>query len=470
MDQSARSYLDDLETTGDLVRLAGPLSPEFELGGALALLDDGPALVVEQVTGSAFPVAGNLLNSRPRFARALGCAPAEIGDTITRATVSGLEPQPVRHAPCQEVVLLAGDHEDLLSLLPIPQFFERDSGPYLTAGLVVAHEPASGFRNASYARVKPLGGNRAFIGIAPNHHLMALAGMAAERGRPLDIAITLGAHPAIQMAACFYLGLGQDELFHAGDLLGEPVRVVQGRTVDVHVPAEAEIVIEARLHRDQPIHEGWTSEYHGMYEDYGDGLTIEVTALTHRRDAYCQVIVPGLFSEHALLGALPIGAGLVTALRRSGVPVVDLAVTKSGGGRVSVVASVQPLKPGQAKRAFFTCWSAVSMIKQITLVDADVDVWDYEQVEWARTSRMRWDEDVIVEADVLTDRNEPMQVGGVVTKVGLDATMRPGRRRTDWHRALPPAASVRAAMLRLREAGLDARIAPGVGVAGLLEE
>ena len=470
MDQSCRSYVEALAQRGEVVDLPGPVDLEYELAAALALWDDGALIRAATPSAGRFPVFGNLLNSRQRIAAAIGCEVQALTPRIARAVTMTMTPESVAEAPCQEQVLLAADHDDLLSLLPIPRFFERDSGPYLTAGMICAHEPSTGYRNASYARIKPLGGNRGLIGIAPNHHLMALARIAGERGEPLDIAVVIGAHPAIQLAACFYLGLGDDELEHAGDLLGEPVRVVPGRTVDVAIPAEAELVVEARLHPDRSHHEGWVNEYHGMYEDYGPGLEVEVTAITHRRDAWFQVILPGLASEHALLGALPIGAGLVAALRAARIDVTDLAVKRAGGGRVDVVAAVRELKPGAARRAFFACWAAVSMVKQVTLVDPDVDVWDYEHVEWARISRMRWDEDVLVAPDVVTDRNEPMQSGGVVTKIGMDATMKPGRRLTGWERALPPAEVLRAAARRFGPLAERTPFAPAIGVAPLLEE
>lgn len=469
MDQSCRAFLDGLARDGEVVDVPGTVRLEYELASILALLDGGPAVRVASVDAGRFPVFANILNSRERVARAIGCAPAELSARMVRATTAREKPVLVEEAPCRQRTLLARDHDDLLSLLPIPLFFEQDSGPYLTAGLICTHEPESGFRNASYARIKPLSGNRAFIGIAPNHHLMVLARRAAAAGRPLDVAVTLGAHPAIQLASCLYLGLGDDELDHAADLLGEPLRVAAAVTVDVLVPADAEIVIEARLHVDRQVEEGWVNEYHGMYEDYGVGCELEITALTHRADAACQVIAPGLSSEHALLGALPIGAGLITAMRRARIDVVDLAVTRAGGGRVDVVAAVQNLLPGAAKRAYFACWSAVSMVKRVTLVDPDIDVWDGEQVEWARISRMRWDEDVLIVPEVVTDRNEPMQSGGVVAKVGMDATVRPGRRKTGWNRALPPATAVRAAAQRLAAAAASDRLAPCIGLRSMIE-
>lgn len=469
MDQSYRAFLQELDSEGQLITVEETVDEKFEVAGLLSLFDDGPAVRLNRVGESMFPIVGNLLNSRARIANAIGCKASEITEKITEATVSGEEPILVSDAHVQRNIRTASEGE-LLSLLPIPSFFEKDSGPYISAGLILAHEPTTGYRNASYARIKPLGGNRAFIGIAPNHHLSQLGRIAAAEGRPLEIAIAFGAHPAIQLASCFYMGLGQNELFHAASLLGEPVRVTPAKTVDVLVPADAEIVIEAKFFYDQKIHEGLVSEYHGMYEDYGDGQIIEITALTWRDDASFQVILPGLFSEHAYLGALPIGAGLVTSLRKAGIPVTDLAVTKAGGGRVNVNIAAEELKPGQAKRAFFTCWSAVSMTKQITIVDSDIDVWNYEQVEWARTSRMAWERDVVIVDGVLTDRNEPMQHGGTVTKIGMDATRKADHRKAGWDRALPPVAAIHRAQHLIGELGLSTHIAPGIGIAGLMEE
>lgn len=468
IDQSYRGVISRLRTAGEVVDVAGQVSLDYELAAIIGLWDDGPVVYVEETDRGQFPIYANILNTRQRIAGALGIRPEELLGRLEEASNSSTHPTLQESGPCQEVVVRAGDVDDLLAILPLPKFFERDSGPYLTAGVVCAHEASSGFRNASYARVKPIGKNRAIIGIAPNHHLMSLAKLSEAEGNPLPIAIALGCHPAIQLAACLYLNLGRDELGNAASLMHEAVRAVRGISVDVNVPADAEIVVEALLHPSRQVDEGWTSEYHGMYEDYGPAIELEITAVTHRVDATFQVVLPGLFSEHALLGALPIGAGLTAALRRARIDVSDLAVRKCGGGRVDVVAAVKGLKPGAARRAFFTCWSSVSMVKQVTLVDADVDVWDDEHVEWARVARMRWDEDVLIVPDVITDRNEPMQAGGVVGKVGMDATAKEGRRRTGWGRALPPRTVVQQAFKRLEPYTQMHALRPGIGLAPLM--
>ena len=136
-----------------------------------------------------------------------------------------------------------------LAVLPVPHFFEHEGGAYMTAGAIVARDPETGRRNWSIARVRPLGGARALVGIAPNHHLAVLARAAAERGERLPIAVAIGLHPALLVAACLYLRLGEDELEVAGALLGERVELARCRTVPLEVPAHAELVLEGHARR-----------------------------------------------------------------------------------------------------------------------------------------------------------------------------------------------------------------------------
>ncbi len=217
-DQSLRSVLAAFEDAGELRRISEPVSSRYELSAMLAASDGGPALLFESVDGLGMPVVGNLLVSRR----------ADRGgarDDASRASRSGcsqalaapIAPVEVADAPCQEVVV---DDPDL-ARLPVPWFFEHETGPYVTAGAIVARDPDHGAANLSIARVKPLGGARAMAGIAPNHHLAVLGRRAAERGETLPIAVTIGNHPAVMLAACLYLDLGDDELWHAGGLFGE---------------------------------------------------------------------------------------------------------------------------------------------------------------------------------------------------------------------------------------------------------
>jgi 4-hydroxy-3-polyprenylbenzoate decarboxylase len=315
--------------------------------------------------------------------------------------------------------------------------------------VILARDPESGRGNASFARVGILDGSTALVGIAPNHHLALFARRAAARGRPLDIAVVLGAHPAVQLAACLYLGVGDDELECAGALLGAPVEVIPALTVDLAVPAAAEIILEGRIEADVPVAEGLISEYHGMYENYGPAVRATFSAMTRRTDAILQVIEPGYHREHIYLGALPIAAGLRHAVGAVVANVGEVAVTEAGGGRTDVVVQIDAPRPGQARRAIHAVFAAVSLAKRVTVVDADIDPWDPAMVEWARMNRMRFERDGMLVPHSGTDRSEPMEESGLVTKAGLDATAKAGDRAEGVERALPPAHAIAAARQRL---------------------
>ncbi|MGB3413085.1 MAG: hypothetical protein WBA28_00060, partial [Microbacteriaceae bacterium] len=135
MDQSYRDFLTELESNNELIQIDQAVDKKFEVASFLGLFDDGPAVRFNNVSGTDFPVVGNMLNSRARIAQAIGCSTKQITEKITEATVSGQEPIVVTDAPCQDFVRLASEGE-LLEALPIPYFFEKDSGPYISAGLI----------------------------------------------------------------------------------------------------------------------------------------------------------------------------------------------------------------------------------------------------------------------------------------------------------------------------------------------
>jgi 4-hydroxy-3-polyprenylbenzoate decarboxylase len=221
--------------------------------------------------------------------------------------------------------------------------------------------------------------------------------------------------------------------------------VVPAKTIDLMVPADAEIVLEGEIDARQPIEEGLVSEYHGMYESYGPGFRATFSALTHPRDAIYQAIEPGYHREHVYLGALPIAASLRSAIATVVPNVRDVAVTEAGAGRTDIVVQLEAPRPGQARRAMFAAFAAVSLVKRVTVVDADIDPWDPVAVDWARVNRMKLERDLLLVPHAGTDRSEPMEDGGLVTKAGFDATAKAGDRVEGIERALPPPAQREAA-------------------------
>jgi 2,5-furandicarboxylate decarboxylase 1 len=418
-----------------LLHVDKEVDPCFEVSAFLSAADAGPALMFENVIGSTLRIAGNLFNGRGRIAAALGLEVGEILPRLRGAIRAPLAPEAAVAAPVQDVIVA----QDPLAALPVPRFFPRELRPYITAGAIVARDPQSGRGNLSFARLAVLDGRRAMIGIAPNHHLALFAQRAAAAGRELEIAVVIGAHAAIQLAACLYLGVGDDEMECAGRLLGEPVRTVHARTVNLEVPAEAEIILEGRIDARRPVEEGLVSEYHGLYEDYGNGFLATFDALTRRSDAIFQVIEPGYHREHMYLAALPIAAGLFDAVAAVAPSVRDIAVTEAGAGRTDIVVQLSSALPDEPRRVISAVFGALSIAKRVTVVDDDIDPWDAVAVEWARTTRMRLERDLILIPNARAVRSEPMESGGTVTKVGFDATAKPHDRAEGNERALPPA-------------------------------
>ncbi|GAB3600161.1 UbiD family decarboxylase domain-containing protein [Microbacterium tumbae] len=439
---SLRTFLTSL-APGETLRIDEPVDVRHELAAYLAALDPGPAIIFDRLLGSGFRAAGNVLATRDRIAQAIGCATADIQSTVRAAIADRRPPIEAVTGPSISTV-----YDLELDELPIPTFFELENGPYITAGVIIARDPSTGEGNASFARVRPLGGNHALVGIAPNHHLNKMAERSPD-GR-LEIAIAIGAHPAVQLAACLYLELGDDELWHVGRLLGQPLTVVRTAN-DLLVPAEAELVIEATLDVRRTVEEGLVSEYHGMYEAYGPAATAEVHRITGRPDPILQTVLPGWHREHILLGAIPIAAGLRAAVERSIPSVGEVAVVESGAGRLSAVVQLHSPRPGHAKQAMFACWGSLSMLKQVTVVDADIDVWDPVQVEWARITRCRLERDLVLAEDVRTDRSEPLEQGGTVTKIGFDALAVESDRREGFTIAAPPAEAMERVRQRLAQ-------------------
>ena len=193
-------------------------------------------------------------------------------------------------------------------------------------------------------------------GIAHNHHLYRLAEKAKALGRPLEIAVAIGNHAAVLLASQMYVDLGDDEFAIAGALLREPLRLVTCRTVDLEVPAEAEIVLEGELRAGELIEEGPVSEFPGFYVSYGPGLAVEIGCVTHRTDAVYQAILPGFAPEHCLLGAVAIEAVLCHALQRA-IPACAACSSPMGAWDDCMQSSAcTGRRSGKASAPFFLRW------------------------------------------------------------------------------------------------------------------
>jgi 2,5-furandicarboxylate decarboxylase 1 len=418
--QDLRSTMNILEKSGDLVHIRVEVDPRFEVSAALLYRPKGVALCLDRVRGYTIPIVGNLLNTRKKYGLSLGISESQTFLHTVHGLNHPIKPRMSSEGPCQEVLIC--ERIDLLKILPIPTFCEKDRNPYITAGVLIAKDPETGSRNVSINRLQVKGPDQLMVGMAPSHHLYQLLKKAETRGKKLPIAIAIGNHPAIMVAACMYVELGFDELEIAGGLLGTPIDIVRGKTVEVEIPAHAEIIIEGEIDAAKLEEEGPFGEYSGFYESYGKSPMMSVTAVTHRENPIFQVIVPSKHPEHLLTGGLAIEATVFRAVKKLIPNLKEVVITEGGCGRLHAVLCISQPKPGEAKKAMMAVFANLNLAKSVIVVNDDIDPRDPAQVEWAIATRMRADRDIVVITDVMTDRSEPLEKAMTVAKMGIDAT------------------------------------------------
>ena len=244
---------------------------------------------------------------------------------------------------------------------------------------------------------------------------------AEARGEALPVAVVIGVDPATLLASQAILPLNADELEVAGALQGAPLPVVRCATNPVRVPADAEIVIEGRLLPHERATEGPFGEFPQYYGPAGDRQVLVVDAVTRRRDAIFHTIVPAAM-EHLLLGAIPREASLLSLLRRSFPSVLDVHLPVGGVCRYHLYVQIAKRWDGEPRNIMMGAFAGHADIKQVVVVDEDVDVHDPQAVEWAVATRFQAGEDLVVVPGAQGSRLDPSARDGRVDKMGLDAT------------------------------------------------
>jgi 2,5-furandicarboxylate decarboxylase 1 len=413
-----RSWLRHLAATDRLAVARAGLSLTDEIAAVSKRLENERAVLFPQPGGHAIPVVANLFADRSWVADSLGVPTAEL---LARFQAAVRRPLPwvesAADAPGQEVV-----HRDvdLLRQLPIPKHNELDSGPYITAALLIARNPQTCIQNVSIHRCQVSGPDRIGVLLLPRHthHYYRLAEQAGEA---LEIALVIGAHPACILASQAIAALDEDEMNIAGALLGRPVAMVTCKTNRVRVPAQAEIVIEGRILPKVREPEGPFGEFPQYYGARADREVIAVDAITHRHDAIFHTIVGG-GREHLVLGEIPREATLLEHLQRSFPSVRDVRLTRGGTCRYHLAVKTDKTSEGEPKNIIMGAFGGHYDVKQVVVVDMDVDIDDPNEIEWAVATRFQADRDLVVVAGAQDSKLDPSADGGISAKMGLDAT------------------------------------------------
>ena len=424
LNRDLRFFLDQVKekTPQDFIEINDEIDPKYEMTAIIdryEQLRKLPVLQFNNIRGSNYKTIVNVAAQRARIAMGINTTKDKMLETYTHAIDHIIQPKIVANGPVQEVVL----KDDEVDMMKFPQLvFHQDEKPYITAGIHIAKDPETGVSNASFNRLQINGKNRLGIRMAPGKHLSEFYARAEENGKPLDVAVVLGYPPAWAVGALFIGAYGIDEIPIMGALAGEPIEMVKCKTIDVEVPAYAEIILETQMLPYVREEEGPFGEFSGYSVAKGMKEVLEVKAITQRKDPLYQTICGGKHMEHLYLATLPMESNLYKSVKGTIGSTIDVHVPCMG----TVFIKMKKRQQGQAKNAIFAAFAADQYIKHAIVVDEDVDIHSEAQIFSAISSRVQADRDIFVVSDVCGVDTDPSAPNPPLTaKMGIDATAKP---------------------------------------------
>ncbi len=438
-----REWIALLEREDELHRITAEVDPDLEITEITdrVVKSGGPALLFENPKGSQHPFLINQFGTARRMCLAFGVdklddVGAKVEDVLEMQPPQGLVekvrglkklksiadslPKTVSKGVCQEVIL-EGDDIDL-GRLPIQRCWPGDPAPFITLPAVITKDPDTGVRNVGMYRMQVIDGRSTYM-----HWQIHKDGradlLAAEDGR-IPVAVALGLDPITAYSASAPLPHHIDELMLAGFLKGEPVELVRCKTVDLEVPANAEIVLEGHVSKDDVGLEGPFGDHTGYYTAAEEFPVFRISAMTMRRDAiYPSIVVGKPPAEDAWLGKATERIFL-PAVRMTVPEIVDYDLPIAGAFHNSVIVSVRKAFPGHAQKVMHAIWGLgmLSLSKSVVVVDANVNVHDYEEVFFRVCANVDPKRDVLITEGPLDhlDHSPTLQFYG--GKLGIDAT------------------------------------------------
>ncbi|MFH1810191.1 MAG: UbiD family decarboxylase [Pseudomonadota bacterium] len=422
-----RFFVQQADSLGWLDRVREPLSTNYQ--AARRIFDAGSrAVLLENLEGHRTPVLANIAATRPLLARALDCSVEGLVRHVADAISTPGELRVVTDAP-----FLANQHAtpQLDSLVPLMRFYPRSERVYASACVICARHPAFGM-NLSYHRMMYLGGNRFAVRIVPRHlhQILELGGGQAE------VAVVVGLHPAVGLAAAISFGPDFDEMACAASLLGQPLDVFD--LDGLQVPAGAEMVWKARF-TGELADEGPFVDLTGTYDGIRQQPVLEVQRLYHRDDYIYQVILPG-GSEHRILMGVPQEPRIFRIVQNTVAGLRDVVLSEGGCGWLHAVVSIDQRAAGQGKNAGLAALAAHPSLKRVVVVDGDVDIHDPVAVEWAIATRVQPDRDLVIVGGAHGSSLDPSRDPRTETtsKWVIDATRPAGFDPQDFSVVEPP--------------------------------
>jgi len=416
--QMLRYTLEELKKMDQLLVCERQVSPEYELGAVLTYFRNKKPILFNRVKDSSVRVAGGLYGDRDIVYRLLH---TDRETRLFKFMEAIANPKPYRvvsTGPVKDNIIRG--NIDLPKLFPIPKFQGRDSSSYITAGVLVVKDPDTGKFYTSIRRFQVNGGNSISVLIASEKLTNDFLKLE-KQNKPLEVAIVLGYDAefllASQISSATY---GVDKYEVDSALRGEPLELVKCESVDLLVPAYAEIVLEGKIVPGVREVEGPFGELMGYYGRRAPHPIIRIDTVLHRNNPILQVAFP--CREEHLTNGLIREIELYNSLKNQ-VDVVDVYVTEGGGYRFNAFVSINKKRKGDGKSAILAALGFNRELKNVVVVDPDVDIYDVQEIEWAITTRAQASQDFVIVPGALGSSLEPSHdLRGVTDKVGIDAT------------------------------------------------
>jgi 2,5-furandicarboxylate decarboxylase 1 len=409
-----RSFLEQLDKNGELIRIRKETSTEYEMAGITNALCEKPVFF-EKVKESSIPVVAGLVSSKELIAKALNIKKEQLLRKLSNAIENPLPPDVVEKGECQEIVKKDVD----LTKLPIMRYTEKDGGKYIASAIAIVTDPELG-RNMCFHRLMLLDKNKFVARIVEERGTDTAL---KKSGGELDIAMCIGNSTAVLLAAATSLPKGVDELGMANAL--EKTELVKCKTIDVEVPRDCEIVLEGRITKERTL-EGPFLDLTGIVDRVRQQPVIEVNCMTHREKPIYQTILAGR-NEHKFLMGMPREPTIFNEVNKV-CRCKDVYITPGGCSWLHAVVQIKKQNPDDGKKAVKAAFEGHKSLKHCVVVDDDINIYDQNDVEWAIATRFQADKDAII---LPNQRGSSLDPSGDLTegkkattcKMGLDATI-----------------------------------------------
>lgn len=392
------------------------VSTKYEIAGITAKVDGSFAVLFENIKESNFRLISNLIGTRKRFSQAVGSNEKEIHKKVISSIKKAKKPKLISKGKFME-----NESRDL-SILPIVSHFEKESGPFITSSIVYVKNPDTGKQNSSFHRLMPIDKNHFSIRMVEGRHLHRCFIDAKEHGDDLKVAITVGVHPAVSIAGAYQVDWGKDEIDIANSLLNDKLTLCKLHFTGLNVPSGSEIVMEGKILKDKTYPE-WMVEMLQTYDHHRNQPVFELENLYFRNNPIFHDVLSG-YSEHRLLMGMPIESKLNGELKKAFPQVIKVSMTNGGCKWLHAVVQIKKKAETDPKKIIKKTFENHRSLKQVTVVDEDIDPNNAQSVEYAMATRFQADKDLVILKKVRGSSLDPSsdQKKLQTAKMGIDAT------------------------------------------------